>query len=156
MKENKTLLARAIKIALDGIEEGGGPFGAVISKDGKIIAEAINKVVLTGDPTAHAEILAIRQASTLLKTYDLSECVLYTSCEPCLMCLGAVYWAGINKVFYASNRHDAAEAGFNDHLIYDEILRDPAKRKVTFFQAKENDGKRVFRKWKEFEKKILY
>src|SRR5450759_2933877 len=135
MKIDKSLLLRAVEIAGNGIQNGGGPFGAVVSKDGKIISEAFNRVILTNDPTAHAEILAIRQAASLLKSHDLGECTLYSSCEPCPMCLGAIYWAGIKKVVYASDRIDAARAGFSDNLIYKEIMLDPANRKVTFLRT---------------------
>jgi guanine deaminase len=156
MTNDKKFLAKAIEIAGAGIEDGGGPFGAVISKDGKIIAEANNKVVLSSDPTAHAEILVIRDTAKLLKTHDLNGCVLYTSCEPCPMCLGAIYWAGIKRVVYASERYDAAEAGFNDNLIYNEIALDPSERQITFFHLKDSDAKEVFRKWEQFENKISY
>jgi tRNA(Arg) A34 adenosine deaminase TadA len=112
--------------------------------------------VLTNDPTAHAEILAIRQAASFLKSHELGECTLYSSCEPCPMCLGAIYWAGIKKVVYASDRIDAARAGFSDNLIYKEIMLDPAKRKVTFLQMTDKGEKDVFRKWDELENKIPY
>jgi len=156
MENDKSLLLRAVEIAGNGIQNGGGPFGAVVSKDGKIVSEAYNRVVLTNDPTAHAEILAIRQAASFLKSHDLGECTLYSSCEPCPMCLGAIYWAGIKKVVYASDRIDAARAGFSDSLIYKEILLDPANRKVTFLQMTDTGGKEVFRKWDELENKIPY
>src|SRR4030042_2720843 len=129
MKNNdRTFLKRAVEIAGNGIKDGGGPFGAVITKDGRVITEATKAVVLSHDPTAHAEIVAIRKASAVLKTHDLSGCVIYTSCEPCPMCLGAVYWSGIKKVVYDSDRLDAEAAGFNDKFIYDELILDPAKR----------------------------
>jgi guanine deaminase len=156
MSDDKKFLRKAIEIAADGIKNGGGPFGAVISKDGDIIAESNNKVVLNVDPTAHAEILAIRDAAGLLKTFDLSGCVLYTSCEPCPMCLGAIYWSGIKKVVYASGRSDAASAGFNDELIYGEISLDPSKRQVTFVQIKDNEAETVFRKWEQYDGKTTY
>jgi tRNA(Arg) A34 adenosine deaminase TadA len=156
MENDKLFLLRAIKIASDGIDNGGGPFGAVIVKGGKVIAEAHNMVVLTNDPTAHAEILAIRQASEILKSHDLNECTLYTSCEPCPMCLGAIYWAGISKVIYACDRTDAERAGFSDKLIYEEIKLDPSKRKISFIRFSDCGGKEVFRKWDELENKIRY
>ena len=156
MENDKLFLLRAIKIASDGIENGGGPFGAVIAKDGKVIAEAHNMVVVNNDPTAHAEILAIRQASEILKSHDLNECTLYTSCEPCPMCLGAIYWAGISKVIYACDRTDAERAGFSDKLIYEEIKLDPSKRKISFIRFSDCGGKEVFRKWDELENKIRY
>jgi guanine deaminase len=156
MMRNNDFLARAVKLAEDGIEKGGGPFGAIIVNKGEIISEAVNRVVHSNDPTAHAEILAIRQASKILKTYNLSECTLFASCEPCPMCLGAIYWSGIKTVFYAADRKDAAAAGFNDKYIYDEISNRAEKRHLTFTQLKEVDGSEVFRIWNRFEKKIPY
>ena len=156
MGNDKPLLLRAIEIAGDGILTGGGPFGAVVTKDGEIISEATNRVVLNSDPTAHAEILAIRQAALVLKTHDLGDCVLYSSCEPCPMCFGAIYWAGIKKVVYACDRIDAERAGFSDKLIYEEIMLKPEKRKITFRRIKRTGGEEVFRKWDELENKIPY
>ena len=111
MENDKIFLRKAIELASEGIYSGGGPFGAIIVKDGKIISGAYNRVVLNNDPTAHAEILAIREASSALKNHDLNECTLYTSCEPCPMCLGAIYWSGIKKVVYSCDRSDAESAG---------------------------------------------
>lgn len=156
MEKDKDFLKQAIELAKKGIKAGGGPFGAVITKDGKILAEAYNNVVLTSDPTAHAEVNAIRQAALELNTHDLSDCILYSSCEPCPMCLGAIYWAGIKKVVYACDRADAEEAGFSDKLIYEEILLDPENRKLTFLHIKDTGGEEVFRKWDELEDKIRY
>ena len=156
MENDKLFLLRAINIAAAGIKNGGGPFGAVITKEGKIISEAINNVVLTNDPTAHAEILAIRKAASVLKSHDLNKCTLYTSCEPCPMCLGAIYWAGIKKVVYACDRIDAERAGFSDNFIYEEISLDPSTRRVTFLQMTDAGGKEVFKKWDESETKIPY
>ncbi|TAL66361.1 MAG: nucleoside deaminase [Bacteroidetes bacterium] len=156
MGNDKSLLLRAIEIAGNSLEKGGGPFGAVMSRDGKIISEAHNCVVLNNDPTAHAEILAIRQAASFLKSFDLSDCTLYSSCEPCPMCLGAIYWAGIKKVVYACDRSDAQKAGFNDKLIYDEIALDPSKRKITFLRITDTGGKEVFRRWDALGNKIGY
>jgi guanine deaminase len=156
MRSDKSLLLRAIEIAGKGILTGAGPFGAVIVKDGKIISEASNRVVLNSDPTAHAEILAIRQAALVIKSHDLSDCILYTSCEPCPMCFGAIYWAGIKKVVYACDRSDAERAGFSDKLIYEEIMLDPEKRKITFLRLNSTGGKEVFKKWDGLENKIPY
>ena len=156
MENDKIFLLRAVEIAGSGIENGGGPFGAVITRDGKIISEAFNMVVLNNDPTAHAEILAIRQAAKVLRSHDLDKCTLYTSCEPCPMCLGAIYWAGIKKVVYACDRIDAEEAGFSDKLIYEEIMLDPSERKISFLRITDAGGKEVFRKWDELENKISY
>ena len=147
---------RAIKLAEEGIAKGGGPFGAVIAMEGKILAETVNRVVVNSDPTAHAEVLAIREAAAALKSHDLKNCILYCSCEPCPMCLGAIYWAGIRKVVYACDRIDAEGSGFNDNLIYEEILLNPSERKILFLRVADTDGKEIFRKWDDFENKIPY
>ena len=156
MEKDRIFLAKAIEIATNGISDGGGPFGAVIVKDNKIISEACNRVVLNNDPTAHAEILAIRQASLVLKSHELNDCTLYTSCEPCPMCLGALYWSGINKVVYSCDRADAEGAGFSDKLIYNEIMLDPSKRKISFIRLSDSGGEEVFKKWDKLENKITY
>jgi guanine deaminase len=156
MSDDKKFLREAIEIASSGISSGGGPFGAVISKEGRKIATSNNKVVLNSDPTAHAEILVIREAARLLKTHDLDGCVLYTSCEPCPMCLGAIYWSGIKRVIYASGRHDAAASGFDDEFIYNEISLDPSMRKVAFIHLDDHEAKEVFRKWDKYDRKTPY
>ena len=156
MKEDKTLLLRAIKLAEEGINNGGGPFGAVIAMDGKILAETVNKVVVNSDPTAHAEVLAIREAASALNSHDLKNCILYCSCEPCPMCLGAIYWAGIQKVVYACDRNDAAIAGFSDKYIYDEIILGPSERQVKFVRIENTGGENVFKVWEKNEKRIPY
>lgn len=155
-KDDRIFILRAVEIALQGIEHGYGPFGAVIARKGKVIAEANNEVVLSHDPTAHAEVLAIRKASEKLGTHDLSDCTIYSSCEPCPMCLGAVYWAGIQKVVYASDRKDAEKSGFSDSMIFEEILRDPSDRKISFVRVPDAGGEKVFRKWNDFENRIQY
>jgi Cytosine/adenosine deaminases len=156
MEKDRIFLTKAIEIASNGISEGGGPFGSVIVKDGIIISEAFNRVVLNNDPTAHAEILAIRQASSVLRSHDLDGCALYSSCEPCPMCLGAIYWSGIKKVVYSCDRTDAENAGFSDKLIYNEIMLDPSKRKISFIRLTDSGGEEVFRKWDEMENKVTY
>jgi guanine deaminase len=156
MENDKKYLLRAIEIAKKSVAEGGGPFGAVVVKDDMIISEASNRVVLNNDPTAHAEILAIRQASSYLSTFELNECTLYTSCEPCPMCLGAIYWAGIRKVVYSCDRTDAEKAGFNDNFIYNEIMLDPSERKLVFIRKTDTGGEEVFRLWNEKNDKIAY
>lgn len=156
MENDKLFLRRAIEIASVGIEKGGGPFGAVITRDGEKISESFNKVVLTCDPTAHAEVNAIREAAAVLKSHDLKGCTLYSSCEPCPMCLGAIYWAGIKKVVYSCDRNEAEGAGFSDKLIYEEILLEPAKRKISFLHIPDAYGREIFRKWDETENKIPY
>jgi tRNA(Arg) A34 adenosine deaminase TadA len=156
MGNDKLYLLKAIEIAKYGISSGGGPFGAVVVKGDKIIAEAYNRVILSNDPTAHAEILAIRQASSVLKSHELNDCTLYTSCEPCPMCLGAIYWSGISKVVYSCDRTDAERAGFSDKMIYNEIKLDPSERKISFLRLTDCGGKEVLREWDELENKIRY
>jgi guanine deaminase len=156
MKDERSFLKRTFEIAEKGIMNGGGPFGALITREDKIIAKAFNKVVLLNDPTAHAEILAIRQASAWLKSHDLSDCIIYTSCEPCPMCLGAIYWAGIKKVVYSSECKDAAKAGFDDSFIYKEILLAPSERIISFLRLADVRSKEIFRKWSQSENKVPY
>jgi guanine deaminase len=155
-KTDRDFLQIAIAMASEGIHDGGGPFGAVIVKDNEIIASEYNRVVLNNDSTAHAEILAIRHASSILGTHDLSHCTLYSSCEPCPMCLGAIYWSGIQKVVYATDRDDAKDAGFSDKFIYDEIVLDPSERKIKFLRLPGKEGKKVFEEWINSENKIPY
>ena len=154
--DDDRLVLKAIKIAAEGIQKGCGPFGAILVKDGKILSEATNRVTLNADPTAHAEVVAIREAAAALKNHDLSGSTLYCSCEPCPMCLGAIYWAGISRVVYAYDRNDAAEAGFSDKDIYDEINLEPENRKITFKHISNTGGEEVFKIWKEYDGKIPY
>src|ERR1035437_419042 len=156
MEKDRIFLTKAIEIASNAISEGGGPFGAIIVKEDKIISEAFNRVVLNNGPTAHAEILAIRQASSVLRSHDLDGCALYSSCEPCPMCLGAIYWSGIKKVVYSSDRTDAENAGFSDKLIYNELMLDPSRRRISFIRLTGSGGEEVFRKWDEMENKVRY
>ena len=156
MKDDIALLQHAIDLAKEGISNGRGPFGAVVSRNGDIISEASNIVVITHDPTAHAEVMAIRKASEKLQTHNLSDCVIYASCEPCPMCLGAIYWAGIRRVVYAAERDDAGKAGFSDSFIYDEIALNPSERKISFCHVSLKEGKEVFRLWDEYENKVRY
>jgi guanine deaminase len=156
MESDRALLMRAITIAEQGINNGSGPFGAVIAKDGKVLSEAVNKVVLNSDPTAHAEVSAIREAANVLKSHNLKGYTLYCSCEPCPMCLGAIYWAGITRVVYACDRNDAALAGFSDKEIYNEIVLEPSERKISFLRLEKTEGTEVFEKWKRYENKIPY
>jgi tRNA(Arg) A34 adenosine deaminase TadA len=156
MMTDHDFLVKAVSLAGEGIEKGSGPFGAVIVRNGKIISQAVNNVVSSKDPTAHAEIEAIRKASKVLNTHDLGDCILYSSCEPCPMCLGAIYWSGIKKVFFAADRMDAASAGFSDKYIYDELKLSAEKRNVKFYRLTEVDGTAVFRIWNQFENKIPY
>lgn len=156
MNDDLTFLQEAIRTARNGIKNGGGPFGALITREGRVIARAYNRVVPSHDPTAHAEVLAIREASEKLRTHDLSGCVLYASCEPCPMCLGAVYWSGIRRVVYAAGREDAAAAGFNDSFIYSEMSLDPGERKITFIRLPDAGGDEPFKEWERFGDRIPY
>ena len=140
-------LKRAISLAESSINQGGGPFGALIVKDGEVISEASNRVTLQHDPTAHAEIEAIRKAGEKLQTHDLSGCVLYASCEPCPMCLGAIYWAHIDTVVYAAGRKDAEQAGFDDKLIYEELAKEVSSRKIEMIFHEEPAAKELFIAW---------
>lgn len=147
----------AIEISRSGMRAGkGGPFGCVIVKDGKIIGSGSNSVLSTNDPTAHAEIVAIRDACKNLGNFQLEGCELYTSCEPCPMCLGAIYWARPSKVFYANTKKDAAEAGFDDQFIYEELKLPYNLRKIPFEQGMRDSAKEVFQEWVLKEDKTLY
>lgn len=154
--DDRRFLTMAIEAARKNIHDGGGPFGAVIVMNGKVISSAGNRVVAGHDPTAHAEVQAIRAAAAALGTHDLGNCVIYTSCEPCPMCLGAVYWAGIKRVVYASDRHRAATAGFDDAMIYSELGRHEKDRIIVMDRDMEDEGDTVFREWDDFPGKILY
>ena len=154
---NKDFMKAAILAASEGLKLGkGGPFGAVVVKDGKIIAVGSNHVTSTNDPTAHAEVMAIREACRVLGTYQLSDCEIYTSCEPCPMCMGAIYWARRKKVYYASTRHDAAAAGFDDSFIYDELNVDPKDRAIPFIHLDEESAATLFSTWNTSELKKEY
>ncbi|WP_462279751.1 nucleoside deaminase [Salinivirga cyanobacteriivorans] len=154
--DKNELMKQAIKRSVESVAKGGGPFGAIIAKDGEVIAEASNSVTLTNDPTAHAEIHAIRQATQKLGTFDLSGCEIYSSCEPCPMCLGAIYWARLDKLYFAGTKTDAMEAGFDDSFIYDELKLDYADRKLYTRQMMREKAKEAFDKWRNFEEKIDY
>lgn len=155
-KEDRRFLEAAINRAEMNISDGGGPFGAVIVSDGNIVAAAGNRVVAGHDPTAHAEVLAIRLAAEQMGTHDLSGCVIYASCEPCPMCLGAIYWAGIRRIVYASDRYRASAAGFDDGKIYAELSLDNSERSIIMDRGLVNKGDRVLAKWEEYPFKIKY
>ncbi len=152
---NKYMLD-AIQLSKDNVKKGAGPFGAVIVKDGEIISATANSVIIENDPTAHAEVNAIRKACKVLNTFDLTGCVIYTSCEPCPMCLGAIYWAHIDKVFYGNNKTDARNIGFDDSFIYDEIDLPIDKRKVNFEQLLPEKAIKAFKDWQDNEDKVEY
>jgi len=155
--QHRIFMSRAIELAKKGVNSNaGGPFGAVIVKNGKIIAEGFNKVTSKNDPTAHAEVVAIRKACKKLNSFQLDDCIIYTSCEPCPMCLGAIYWARPKKVFYASTREDAAEIEFDDEFIYNEISKEINGRQISFINIMRDDASSVFKSWMEKENKIEY
>lgn len=154
--EKQEFMRRAIQLSLESVKHGGGPFGAVIVKEGKIIAEAANRVTLDNDPTAHAEVNAIRQAARSLGRFDLSGCDIYTSCEPCPMCLGAIYWAHLDHIYYGCNRRDAADAGFDDEFIYQELSLAPAERQKVMEVLLPDESLATFRMWKEKKDKRRY
>jgi len=156
MKKDNDFLKHAIEISAENIKKGGGPFGAVIVKDGEIIAATGNSVTNSNDPTAHAEVNAIRLAAKKLNTFDLSGCEIYSSCEPCPMCLGAIYWAHIDKLHFAANKVDAKNAGFDDEFIYKEIELPYEKRKLKTVQLMQDEAKKVFDKWIDMENKTEY
>jgi guanine deaminase len=150
-------MKRAISLALDNVRSGsGGPFAALIVKEDRIIAEGANRVTLTNDPTAHAEVVAIRGACRVLADFQLSGCDLYTTCEPCPMCLGAIYWARPARIFYAATAADAADAGFDDAFIYDELKIAPAGRRIPMTQLLRGDSLAIFSAWKQQANKTPY
>jgi len=151
-----TFLSKAIDLANENVLSGGGPFGAVIIKDGEILAEGVNQVTLLKDPTAHAEVQAIRKACEKLGTFDLSGCEIYTSCEPCPMCFSAIYWSHIGKVYYSATHHDAEEAGFDDALIYREVRLKPLERSIPFIKIDHLQKIAPFDAWIKKEDKEKY
>jgi len=153
---DKLLMQKAIKLSIENVKRGGGPFGAVIVKDGKIIATGVNRVTKNNDPTAHAEITAIRKAARKLGTFDLSGCEIYTSCEPCPMCLSAIYWAHIEKIYYGNSKTNAKNIGFDDSFIYDELKLKPADRKIIMKRFLPKEAIRAFEDWANKEDKVEY
>ena len=157
MKPEKEYMQEAIKLSIEKMQAGfGGPFGAVIVKDGKIIARGFNNVTSSNDPTAHAEVDAIRKACKELGTFQLDDCELYTSCEPCPMCLGAIYWARPKVVYYGNTKADAAQIGFDDQFIYDEIEKPLAERSIPMVQFMAEEAQEGFKKWAEKSDKTEY
>ena len=149
-------MMRAIELSIKSVNAGGGPFGSVIVKGEKIIAEGSNKVTSTNDPTAHGEIVAIRQACKNLNHFNLSGCELYSTCEPCPMCLSAIYWAHLDKVYYANTRDDAQKINFDDSLIYSELQKNIDKRKIPMIQMMRDEALRAFELWDKKKDKIKY
>jgi len=157
MIEQSKFMKEAIRLSIENVKSGsGGPFGAIVVKDGKVIARGTNRVTATNDPTAHAEVVAIREACSALKSFQLDGCDLYASCEPCPMCLGAIYWARPSRVFYANTKADAAAAGFDDSFIYDELPRPLSQRKIPMTQLLHDEAIGAFKAWRKSEKKIQY
>ena len=151
----KKFMDEAIEEVYFGVKNGG-PFGAVIVKDGEVISRAHNEVIKLHDPTAHAEVLAIRRACAKLKTFDLSDCEIYSSCEPCPMCFAAIHWAKMKKLFYGSERRDAAKIGFDDEFIYDVICGNASEKQVGMEQVGKEDALKVFEDWDRKEDKKMY
>ena len=150
-------MARAIQLSIDNVHSGrGGPFGAVVVKDGAIIAEGANQVTSTNDPTAHAEVLAIREACKKLGVFDLEGCDIYSSCEPCPMCLGAIYWARLSRIYFGNAAADASHVGFDDSLIYGKIAQPRAQRKIPMIQLMRQEALAAFRAWQDKPDKIEY
>ena len=150
-------MERAIQLSVDNVVQGrGGPFGAVIVRAHEIIAEGANSVTMRNDPTAHAEVTAIREACSKLGTFELRGCELYSSCEPCPMCLGAIYWAHLDRVYFAGNALDASQAGFSDAFIYREISRPPSARSIPMVQMMHSEALEAFRVWEKQPNKITY
>lgn len=149
-------MSRAIELAVKNVDSGGGPFGSVIVCADKIVGEGVNRVTATNDPTAHAEVVAIRNACAKLKTFELSRCEIYTSCEPCPMCLGAIYWARLLGIHFAATAHDAAEAGFDDSTFYGEMRLPAEKRTLPMKQLMRKEGLAAFKAWATKANKIEY
>lgn len=153
----EALMQLAAKTALNGMADGrGGPFGAVVAKDRRVIALGANSVVRDKDPSAHAEICAIRSACLALDTHDLSGCEIFSTCEPCPMCLSAIFWARIDRIYFAASREDAARIGFDDAVIYEEVAAPLPQRKIPIFQIQSNEAVRLFTAWQTMDHKVRY
>ena len=149
-------MKRAIELSIKSVNNGGGPFGCVIVKDEKIISEGSNKVTSSNDPTAHGEIVAIREACKSINNFSLNGCELYSTCEPCPMCLAAIYWARVDKIYYANTRKDAQKIGFDDSLIYSEFQKNIDKRKIPMIQMLRNEALKAFDLWDKKIDKVKY
>jgi guanine deaminase len=153
---NNKFMMRAIQLSIKSVNSGTGPFGAVIVKNNKIISEGFNTVTLTNDPTSHAEIVAIRNACTILNNFNLKNTELYTTCEPCPMCLSAIYWAHIDKIYFANTRRDAHKIDFSDALIYEELNKTIKERKIPMHQMMREEALKAFEMWDKKEDKVKY
>jgi guanine deaminase len=156
MQSEQDFMQLAIRLATENVRSGGGPFGAVVARNGEIVATGVNRVTAENDPTAHAEVNAIREACRALGTFQLPGCVLYTSCEPCPMCLGAIYWVRLDSVYYGNTCHDAAEVGFDDSLIYEELKTPHGDRKLPMVRLLPETAIESFRLWAQHQSKIAY
>ena len=154
--KNIDFMRRAIELSINSVQKGGGPFGCVIVKQNKIIAEGTNRVTYNNDPTAHAEIIAIRNACEKLNTFNLEGCELYTSCEPCPMCLSAIYWSHIDKIYFGNSRSDASKIGFDDEFIYNELNKELSSRKIPMKQIYPIEAKKAFLIWENTIDKVEY
>lgn len=156
MENNEKFMRLAIEKSLESVDNGGGPFGAVVVKEGEVVVVASNSVTLDNDPTAHAEVNAIRTACKKLGTFDLSGCEIYASCEPCPMCLASIYWARIGKLYYANTQTDADKIGFSDNFIYEEFAKPESERSIKVVKMLRNEAIKAFENWKNKKDKTEY
>lgn len=155
-ENDKRFMQMAIDLSIENVRNGGGPFGAVIVKDGEVVATGVNRVTANCDPTAHAEVSAIRAACQKFQNFKLEGCVIYTSCEPCPMCLSAIYWAGIKGIYYGNTKQDAEDINFGDKFIYEEIERAPQYRAIPNQMLMREEALAAFKAWREKEDKVEY
>lgn len=155
-EQDQQFMREAIRLASESVRKGGGPFGAVVVRNGAVVAASANSVTIDNDPTAHAEVNTIREACRKLGTFDLSDCVIYTSCEPCPMCLGAIYWSRISRIYYGNTRKDAREIDFADDFIYDELGKPLSERSVPIIPLLRDEALESFRLWSESDAKTSY
>ncbi len=156
MSYSEVFMNRAVELSINNVNNGGGPFGAVIVKSGKIIAEGFNSVTKLNDPTAHAEVMAIRKAAQLQSNFSLEGCEIYTSCEPCPMCLSAIYWARIDRIYYANTKEDAAKIEFDDQFIYNELAKKYEDRSIPILKVQHEKAIQAFKNWESSLNKIKY
>ena len=154
--EKEKFMAKAIRLATDNVANGGGPFGAVVVRDGEIVASGVNRVTASCDPTAHAEVSAIREACRRLGTFSLEGCEIYTSCEPCPMCLSAIYWARLGHIYYGGTQHDAAQIDFDDHFIYNEIALPAEQRAIASTNLMRHEAQEPFEAWRNKTDRTAY
>ena len=155
-EQDRKFMQMAIDASIQNVKNGGGPFGAVIVRNGQVIATGVNRVTASNDPTAHAEVSAIRSACAQLGTFHLQDCVIYTSCEPCPMCLSAIYWSGITRIYYGNTAQDADDIGFSDKFIYDELATPMSQRSIPVQNIMRDEALSAFRAWEEKEDKVEY